>query len=80
MTGFVATVLAAQQAAPHPPPVAMTCGTAEENLANNLALRDHLRAIGMNVAWGEVRQGHTWMCWRDCLDPHLGALLDRVWS
>jgi len=80
VTGFVATVLAARQAAPRPPEVAMTCGTAEENLANNLVMRDHLRAVGMNVAWGEVRQGHTWRCWRDCLDPHLGALLARVWS
>ena len=47
----------------------MTCGTAEENLANNLAMRDHLRDVGMNVAWGEVRQGHTWTCWRDSLAP-----------
>ena len=80
VTGFVATVLDSQQAAPGAPEVAMTCGTAEENLANNLALRDHLRDVGMNVAWGEVRQGHTWMCWRDSLDPHLGGLLARVWS
>jgi enterochelin esterase-like enzyme len=80
VTGFVATVLAAQRAAPKAPEVAMTCGTAEENLANNLAMRDHLRTVGINVSWGEVRQGHTWMCWRDCLDPHLGELLTRVWS
>ena len=80
VTGFVATVLAAQQAAPRPPEVAMTCGTAEENFANNLAMRDHLRAVGMNVSWGEVRQGHTWTCWRDSLEPHLGDLLTRVWD
>jgi enterochelin esterase family protein len=80
VTGFVATVLAAQQAAPGAPEVAMTCGTAEENFANNLAMRDHLRAVGMNVSWGEVRQGHTWTCWRDSLDPHLGDLLTRVWA
>ena len=80
VTGFVATVLAAQQAAPRAPEVAMTCGTAEENFANNLAMRDHLRAVGMNVSWGEVRQGHTWTCWRDSLDPHLGDLLTRVWG
>ena len=80
VTGFVATVLAAQQAAPGAPEVAMTCGTAEENLANNLAMRDQLRDVGMDVSWGEVRQGHTWMCWRDTLDPHLGDLLTRVWG
>src|SRR4051794_37420498 len=80
VSGFVATVMAAQQAAPSAPDVTMTCGTAEENLANNLALRDHLREVGLNVSWGEARQGHTWTCWRDCLDPHLADLLQRVWS
>ena len=80
VTGFVATVLAARQAAPGAPEVTMTCGTAEENLANNLAMRDHLRDVGMDVSWGEVRQGHTWTCWRDSLHPHLGDLLTRVWA
>ena len=80
VTGFVASVLAAQQAAPGSPEVAMTCGAAEENLANNLAMRDHLRAVGMNVSWGEVRQGHTWTCWRDSLHPHLADLLTSVWG
>jgi enterochelin esterase-like enzyme len=79
VSGFVATVLAARKAAPRPPYVAMTCGTAEENLANNLAMRDQLRAVGMDVSWGEVRQGHTWTCWRDSLDPQLADLLTRVW-
>jgi enterochelin esterase family protein len=79
VTGFVATVLDAQQAA-EPLEVTMTCGTAEENLANNLALRDHLRSVGLNVSWGEVRQGHTWTCWRDSLHPHLADLLARAWG
>jgi enterochelin esterase family protein len=79
VTGFVASVMAARQAAPGRLEVAMTCGTAEENFANNLALRDHLRAVGLNVAWGEVKQGHTWTCWRDSLHPHLADLLRRVW-
>ena len=35
-------LLAATQAAPDAPAVAMTCGTAEENLANNRLMRDHL--------------------------------------
>jgi enterochelin esterase-like enzyme len=80
VTGFVATVLAAQQAAPRAPEVAMTCGTAEENLANNLAMRDHLREVGLTVTWGQVRQGHTWTCWRDSLHPHLAGLLTRAWG
>jgi enterochelin esterase family protein len=80
VTGFVATVMAARQAGPGRLEVAMTCGTAEENLANNLALRDHLREVGLNVSWGEVRQGHTWTCWRDSLHPHLAELLTRAWG
>jgi enterochelin esterase family protein len=79
VTGFVASVRASTQAAPSAPPMTLTCGTAEENLANNVALRDHLTAVGVETAWGEVRDGHTWTCWRDTLDPHLTDLLLRVW-
>jgi enterochelin esterase family protein len=80
VTGFVSSVRAATQAAPGAPPVTLTCGTAEENHANNLAMRDHLAAVGMDTAWGEVRDGHTWTCWRDTLHPHLTELLARVWT
>lgn len=80
VTGFVASLLAASTAAPDAPVVAMTCGTAEENHANNVQVRDHLVATGMAVAWGEVRQGHTWTCWRDTLDPYLTDLLRKVWG
>ncbi len=80
MTGFVATVHAATRAAPGAPPVTLTCGTAEENYANNVAMRDRLAAVGVETGWGEVRDGHTWTCWRDTLDPHLTDLLTRVWA
>jgi enterochelin esterase-like enzyme len=80
VTGFVATVLDATQGAPDAPSVAMTCGSAEENHANNLLVRDHLREVGLDVTWGEVRQAHTWTCWRDLLDPHLTDLLRKVWT
>jgi enterochelin esterase-like enzyme len=80
VTGFVATVHAAQHAAPGAPPITLTCGTAEENLANNVAMRDQLRRVGVETAWGERRDGHTWTCWRDTLDPHLTDLLLRVWT
>ena len=79
VTGFVADVHAAARA-PALPPIAMTCGTAEENLANNIAMREALRHLGADVTWGETRQGHTWTCWRDLLDPHLTELLQKVWS
>ena len=58
----------------------LTCGTAEENYPNNLAIRDQLAAVGVATSWGEVRDGHTWTCWRDTLDPHLTDLLLRVWT
>ncbi len=79
VTGFVASVHAATQAAPGAPPTALVCGSAEENHANNLAMRDHLADVGVETTWGEVRDGHTWTCWRDTLHPHLTDLLARVW-
>ncbi|MGI8644968.1 MAG: alpha/beta hydrolase [Nocardioides sp.] len=79
VTGFVDTVLAAEQAAPCVPAIAIGCGSAEENLANNRLLADGLSRIGADVTWSEVRDGHTWTCWRDLLDPGLTDLLGKVW-
>ena len=78
VTGFVATVLAAEVAAPGVPAIAIGCGTAEENCANNRLLADHLRRTGADVTWSEVRDGHTWTCWRDLLDPALTDLIRKV--
>ncbi len=80
VTGFVASIRAAEHAAPDAPVTTLTCGSAEENHANNLAMRDTLTRVGVETGWGEVRDGHTWTCWRDTLDPHLTDLLTRVWS
>jgi enterochelin esterase-like enzyme len=80
VVGFVASLHESTGAPPGFPPVAFTCGLAEENLANNHLMHTHLVDLGVAATWGEVRQGHTWMCWRDSLDPHLGDLLNRVWS
>ena len=80
VTGFVASLRAAEQAAPDAPVTTLTCGTAEENHANNLAMRDTLARVGVETSWGEVRDGHTWTCWRDTLDPYLTDLLVRVWG
>jgi enterochelin esterase family protein len=80
VTGFVASVHAATHAAPSAPPTTLVCGSAEENHANNLAVRDQLTRVGVETAWGEIRAGHTWTCWRDTLDPYLTDLLVRVWS
>jgi enterochelin esterase family protein len=79
VVGFVASLHESTGAPPAFPPAAFTCGLAEENLANNRLMHHHLAELGVPVTWGEVRQGHTWMCWRDTLDPHVGNLLTRAW-
>jgi enterochelin esterase-like enzyme len=61
-----------------PIPVALTCGTAEENRANNRALADALIEHGYPAWLGEVRDAHTWTGWRDSLDPHLPALIEAA--
>ena len=78
ITRFVARVLKGREAG-SPVPVALTCGTAEENLANNRALRNALARQGYEVELALVRDGHTWVGWRDSLHPLLGRLLARVW-
>ncbi|MDQ3915519.1 MAG: alpha/beta hydrolase-fold protein [Actinomycetota bacterium] len=76
---FVGGVLAVDDWA-HPVPVTMTCGTVEENLANNRAVRDALAAQGYDVYLHENPDGHNWVGWRDTFDPHLTGLLTKVWA
>jgi len=61
-----------------PVPVGMTCGTAEENLANNRRMRDALSMQGYDVRFAEHRDGHNWVAWRDTFDPHLADLIERA--
>jgi enterochelin esterase-like enzyme len=77
VTTFVAAVLQAAEA-PSTPPSTIGFGTAEENAANNRQLAAKLAALGCPVSVGEVRDGHTFTCWRDLLDPHLTDLLRRI--
>jgi enterochelin esterase family protein len=63
-----------------PVPVKMTCGTVEENLANNRAVAAALAEHGYEVDLVENRDAHNWTAWRDTLDPHLADLLRRVWG
>ena len=76
---FMGQVLTADDWA-HPIPVAMTCGSAEENLANNKATRAALERQGYEVHWHENRDAHNWVAWRDTFDPHLVELLARMWT
>lgn len=83
VTGFVARVgedgPPARQAA-RMPAIGMVCGTAEENLANNVHMRDVLRGQGFAVSWGTVADTHCYTCWRDLFDPHLTDLLAGLWG
>jgi enterochelin esterase family protein len=77
ITRFVGTVLRGDEET-RPIPVAITCGTAEENRANNETVAAALREQGYPSWSAEIRDGHNWTCWRDAFDPHLPALIEAV--
>ncbi|HEY3629412.1 MAG TPA: alpha/beta hydrolase-fold protein, partial [Jatrophihabitantaceae bacterium] len=79
VTEFVAGLEAAAPGGPSLR-IGMTCGTGEENLANNRVMRDTLSRLGHDVAFAEVPDAHTYTGWRDALDPNLVELLARTWS
>ena len=76
---FVGTVLRAESFA-RPVPVAMSCGTGEENLVNNRAMHAALVRQGYPATLLELRDGHTWTGWRDALAPTLPQLLADSWA
>jgi enterochelin esterase family protein len=61
-------------------PTVVTCGTAEENLANNRAFAAALDERGWPVTTFWNRDAHNWTSWRDALHPRLAELLVRVWG
>jgi enterochelin esterase-like enzyme len=77
---FVRAVRRAAGPHPHPVPVTLTCGAGEENVHNNRLMADALSGQGYDVTLHEVAGLHDYDAWRDALDPHLVALLSRVWS
>jgi enterochelin esterase family protein len=79
VTGFVARVHASRRARTTAA-VTITTGTAEENRANNELMAAQLGRLGLPVALGRIRDGHTFTGWRDAFDPHLVDLLTRVWA
>jgi enterochelin esterase-like enzyme len=64
----------------HPVRVTMTCGTVEENLQNNEAMHEALRAQGYDIVFTRNRDAHNWISWRDTYDPYLTDLLREMWS
>jgi enterochelin esterase family protein len=77
VTKFVREVVQAV-ADPRPIPVSMTCGTIEENLANNQAMAAALGRLGYPVEFAEVRDVHNYTAWRDAFDPRLVELIRTV--
>ena len=77
ITRFIGTVLRGLEGA-RPIPVAITCGTAEENRSNNEAVAEALRAQGYPAWLAHARDAHNWTCWRDAFDPHLPAVIEAA--
>jgi enterochelin esterase-like enzyme len=76
---FVGKVLAGSGGG-GPVPVTITCGTVEENLANNRAIAAALTELGYDVRLHVNRDAHNWVAWRDTFDPHLIELLQDKWG
>lgn len=74
VTGFVASLHAAGSD-DHPVPTAITCGAAEENLANNALMAKTLRRLGYPTQVTIVRDTHNYTAWRDALHPRLTELI-----
>jgi enterochelin esterase-like enzyme len=60
--------------------VSMTCGTGEENLANNRSMARRLARVGVPTDLVENPDGHNYTGWRDALDPGLRRLMRDTWS
>jgi enterochelin esterase-like enzyme len=60
--------------------ISMTVGRAEENLTNNRLMAATLTRLGHRVTLVEVPDAHTFVGWRDALDPHLTNVLARAWT
>ena len=76
---FMGEVLTAEEWT-HPITVTLTCGTVEENLANNRATYAALKDQGYEVKLVANRDAHNWIGWRDTFDPHLVDLVNRMWG
>ena len=75
-------VLATARGGPstEPVPVTLTCGTVEENLANNRQLATALLGQGYDVRLVLHPDAHNYVSWRDAFDPALVDLLATVWA
>jgi enterochelin esterase family protein len=77
ITAFVAAVDAGALP-PRRVPVVLTCGAAEENLANNRLMARALTAHGYDAQLHEVPGGHDFPAWGAALRPHLAGLIAQL--
>jgi enterochelin esterase-like enzyme len=61
-----------------PVPTVLTCGTIEENAANNRLMTQVLRADDYPATLHEVPDMHNYTAWRDTFDPYLTGLLAQA--
>jgi enterochelin esterase-like enzyme len=61
-------------------PIVLTCGLAEENLANNRQMTATLAKQGYAARLVEVADAHNYVGWRDAFDPALTGLLRDLWG
>jgi enterochelin esterase family protein len=74
VTEFVDAVQQDEPAA-RPVPTVLTCGIAEENLANNQRIALRLTELGYSAELHTLRDAHNYVAWRDALHPHLTTLI-----
>jgi enterochelin esterase family protein len=77
-SGFAAVtefVVKLADAEPAPVPAVLTCGTVEENRANNEAVTRTLQQLGYDARLVLRRDTHNYTAWRDALDPDLTGLV-----
>lgn len=67
------------QAVEDPVPIAITCGSCEENRHNNRFVAGRLAAQGHDVTFHLAGDTHNYIAWRDAFDPQLTDLLVRAW-
>jgi enterochelin esterase-like enzyme len=63
-----------------PVPVALTCGAAEENAANNQLMARALSEQGYEISIELVPDLHNFTAWRDAFEPSLPRLIRQVWA
>jgi enterochelin esterase family protein len=77
VTEFVRSVHEAERDS-HPVPAVLTCGVAEENLANNQRMAATLERLGYDVQLHTTRDAHNYTAWRDALHPQLATLVTAL--